>query len=143
MIKMKTTQISKNPHMQDDSKWQADHFEIVLTNVPKEGNKPIKTFVTYYSLGIGHRNRLGISKPKLNQVLESLIMERDALEYSFEDWCANLGYDNDSIKAKNTYELCQKQTIEFKKFLGDDGFNKLISNLNEDSEVTEEILASL
>lgn len=42
--------------------------------------------------------------PTLEEVCYSLFM--DAYEGSFEDWCAELGYSDDSIKAKVMYEEC-------------------------------------
>ena len=39
----------------------------------------------------------------LYSVTEDAISARD---YSFEEWCANLGYSDDSIKAKNIYDTC-------------------------------------
>lgn len=39
---------------------------------------------------------------------------------SFEDFCANLGYDSDSMKAYKTYQQVLKQTEALKRVLGDD-----------------------
>lgn len=53
-----------------------------------------------------------IKPPTIKDVMYSLVMDSDAIEYSFSEWCDNLGYDNDSIKAKAIYEAC---TENFKK----------------------------
>jgi uncharacterized protein YnzC (UPF0291/DUF896 family) len=37
---------------------------------------------------------------------------------NFEEWCSELGLNDDSIRAKNTYEEVEKQTAELKIFLG-------------------------
>ncbi len=53
--------------------------------------------------------------PSLEDVLYSLIMDGDACEMSFEHWCSMLGYDEDSIKALETYRACQKNTNKLQK----------------------------
>lgn len=47
-------------------------------------------------------------KPHPADLLHSLILDSDAIGQSFENWCADFGYDNDSRKAFSTYEACQK-----------------------------------
>lgn len=39
-------------------------------------------------------------------ILYGLALDSSALEYSFEDWCSEYGYDSDSRKAHATYEAC-------------------------------------
>lgn len=39
---------------------------------------------------------------------------------SFEDFCSNLGYDSDSMKAHATYQQVIKQTESLKRIMGDD-----------------------
>ncbi len=51
-------------------------------------------------------------------VLHSLLMDMDAGAESFQDFCDNFGYDNDSIKALNTYHDCQKLGTEFRRVMG-------------------------
>ena len=45
--------------------------------------------------------------PTVASVLHSLILDSGAMGQSFNDWCANCGYSNDSIKALDTYRQCQ------------------------------------
>ena len=70
--------------------------------------------------------------PDLFSLLNCLVMDSDCLDYTFDDWCDNLGYDQYSIKAKQTYEVCIKQAIECKslfnieevrQYLEDNGLN--------------------
>lgn len=49
-----------------------------------------------------------LQAPKVDDILYSLVMDADACNYSFEDWCCNYGYDEDSRKALETYLACQK-----------------------------------
>ncbi len=49
--------------------------------------------------------------PQLDSVMEGLMMDGSAFfdGLRFEEWCAEIGgYDSDSIKAKETYEACDK-----------------------------------
>ena len=45
-------------------------------------------------------------KPKVADVLHSLILDASAADENFDDWCDNFGYSSDSIKALNTYKAC-------------------------------------
>lgn len=57
--------------------------------------------------------------PTLYDVLTSLKADATYGE-SFADWCANLGYDTDSISARETYFACQQSEDESRKFFGSD-----------------------
>ena len=71
---------------------------------------------TFFSKGSGHKGKW----PNVKEVLWALLMDADALEYDFDEWCDNLGYDNDSIKAKKIYDLCRDLGRKVIDFLGDD-----------------------
>jgi len=44
----------------------------------------------------------------LDEVLWSLLMDSEYGDIgSFDDWCSDFGYDNDSIKASKIYDLCR------------------------------------
>lgn len=53
-----------------------------------------------------HKNMAVAPTPA--SVLYCLISDSEANEYSFNDWCDNFGYNNDSIEAFNTYQACCK-----------------------------------
>jgi hypothetical protein len=44
--------------------------------------------------------------PDCEDVLACLLRDGEALDTSFVDWCDNFGYDDDSIKARATYDAC-------------------------------------
>lgn len=46
--------------------------------------------------------------PTAAEVLYSLMLDGEAINESFSDWCSDLGYDSDSIKALNTYRECEE-----------------------------------
>ena len=45
-------------------------------------------------------------KPKIADVLYSLFSDSQAADLNFNDWCAEFGYSDDSIKSLNTYKQC-------------------------------------
>jgi hypothetical protein len=68
-------------------------------------------FSSDYKTGTGLRkmNKRGDMKPewpKAEAVLYCLLMDGDALDQSFSDWCACFGYDEDSRKAESIYFQC-------------------------------------
>ena len=55
------------------------------------------------------RNRSVPEKPELEGVLYCLVMDAVfSSTSSFEEFCDNSGFDSDSVKAKETFEACQK-----------------------------------
>lgn len=98
-------------------KWECDAWRVTLGK-----------FTTDYYTGTGHRkmpanvkpnNNFGI-KPKPTvpcaaDVLYSLLSDASAADQSFGDWCADYGYDADSISALNTYQVCEKIGHEMRK----------------------------
>ena len=68
-----------------------------------------------YWMGSAHTR-----EPDAASVLSCLLSDADALQYSFEEWAANLGYDPDSRKAERIYQLCVRQGERLKRLLGDD-----------------------
>lgn len=55
--------------------------------------------------------------PKLKDVLYSLATDYSCAQDTFEDFCANLGYDTDSRKALDTYLKCQESGHKLRKIL--------------------------
>ena len=53
--------------------------------------------------------------PSAASVLHSVVMDSSADSEPFGDWCSNLGYEEDSRKALETYLLCQAQSQMFRK----------------------------
>jgi len=43
----------------------------------------------------------------------------DALNNTFTNWCNNFGYSDDSIKAKEIYDLCLQRGIEIRNLIGE------------------------
>ncbi len=53
-----------------------------------------------------------IKPPKIEDILYSLTMDADAIQYEFSDWCDSIGYDTDSIKAKATFDACRDNAVK-------------------------------
>lgn len=102
----------RNPlSSKDENDWQNTAHEWLLT---------LNGVSFRYYTGIGHRTPkmpytaplaeiLRRSKPvtpKLEDILESLRLDASARLMSFQDWCDEFGYDQDSIKALNLYTQC-------------------------------------
>ncbi len=107
-----------------DDRWVCDQWRVVFSNERS-------TWTTCYYTGLGLRGepllrvqdggpppqrgtlmweRIEKSRPpvtpKKADVLCALCLDAQAADSNFNDWCINFGYDNDSIKALNTYKQC-------------------------------------
>ena len=63
-----------------------------------------------------------VSKPKplnIDDILYSLILDSQFSNETFDDFCDNFGYNNDSIKANEIYRACQKNSKKVKTFITD------------------------
>jgi len=54
--------------------------------------------------------------PTAASVLHSLLLDSDAINSCFSDWCADFGYNDDSTKALNTYKACCKICQQLRGF---------------------------
>lgn len=53
--------------------------------------------------------------PVAATVLHSLLLDSSAVGQSFREWCQDFGYDDDSIKARSTYDACQENADKLHK----------------------------
>lgn len=86
--------------------WTHDEWRVMFRHKGKE-------FVTEYRTGTGHRtkDKFGREKavaPKAADVLHSLCLDARLGQDTFPEFCANLGYDEDSRKALASYLECQE-----------------------------------
>ena len=89
-----------------DNNWDCDQWRVTLQS--KAGS-----WSTDYFTGLGHRSKP--VKPKIADVLYSLFLDASAADENFNDWCANLGYSDDSISAFNTYKQCLDTATQLRK----------------------------
>jgi hypothetical protein len=58
--------------------------------------------------------------PTAEGCLDCLLSDAQAGEQSFEEFCSEWGYDEDSRKAERTHGACQRVAREMRRLLGDD-----------------------
>lgn len=75
-----------------------------------------RSFETNYFMGSGHAGRA----PETNEVLSSLRTDCYAGELTFEDFCSDYGYDEDSRSAYGTWEDCAAMRRRIAAWLGAD-----------------------
>lgn len=56
--------------------------------------------------------------PSITDFVYSLLVDSEAIDYTFDDWCANFGYDTDSRSAYSTYEECVQIGIQLRSGIG-------------------------
>lgn len=120
----------------------ADGWEHIAWTITLKYNG--RTFVTDYKTGLGwvkipnvetvilannrHAELLAtpkyVQKPTVADVISSFL-PGDSIDVKFSEWCAELGYSDDSIKAKEIFELQREKEIDLKRFLGNDLWNKI------------------
>jgi hypothetical protein len=59
------------------------------------------------------------SDPTAADVLDCLLSDAQMGTGTFEDFCADLGYDTDSRKAFDTWQACERIAKSLPRFLGD------------------------
>ena len=110
-----------NPTMNDLESSRMNHYKVTLKRKYKlKGNHldsryGFKRITLFYSQGSYFTNN-----PKVEDVLDCLKSDYLASLDSFNDFCDEFGYSNDSIRSKKTYEACVKNGKKLQKFLNDD-----------------------
>lgn len=59
-----------------------------------------------------------VTIPKIDDILNCLFLDSQAGTETFEDFCLNFGYSNDSIQALDTYKACQENHFKLLRALG-------------------------
>lgn len=146
-------------HLDEETLWLSDKFSVMITSkeigsIPQVfeysmgvgHRKPInkrkvdeiknlknRNFKKTYSNMINVKAKYEAcsipTKPNIDDVLYSLVMDSRYLYESFDDWCDNFGYDSDSKKAFSIYEDCIKNAKKLKA---------LNININEASEAFQD-----
>ncbi len=83
------------------------------------GNSPDATFPDG-ALGMQPVPNWKPTPPTAADVLHSLILDANARDETFPEWCDSFGHSDDSIKAKATYDACILSGIQITRLLGDD-----------------------
>ncbi len=107
-----------NPSME---RQDMNHYKVTLKRKYKlQGNHldsryGHKQMTLFFSQGYGIDG-----EPKYSSVLNCIKSDYQVAIDGFDDFCSNCGYDNDSIKAKKTFDACVRQGKKLEKFLSDD-----------------------
>ena len=106
-------------HIRDPLTTKSDDWQATADQWLVEFRHDAGFFTVDYYTGSGHRKntaRGSIAKvPKIKDVIHSLYMDSMAADENFHDWCSNFGYDDDSIKALNTYKECLNQAVKLRQ----------------------------
>lgn len=115
-----------------EEKWKCDEWRVTLKSgridstseyftglghrkLPKfVFGQPAKSDNTAYARRWREDNAKPVA-PSSAGVLYSLIRDGEAIDQSFTDWCSDLGYDEDSRKALQTYDECCKSGQKLRK----------------------------
>lgn len=80
---------------------------------------------TFYSTGAIQSDKNHPILPKPADVIYSLLMDADVLDYNFSEWASNFGYDEDSRKAEKIYKDCQEIALKLIRGLGSEEIKSL------------------
>lgn len=97
-------------------------FKMFFTKAEKKTIHPDK-------LRIGQYEALAV--PSLASVLHSILWDARLGQESFDDFCWNMGYDNDSISAFDTYRECMGMYKRIRKVLDPEHIEKLETILED------------
>jgi hypothetical protein len=116
---------------QKEQNWDCDQWRVTLSS--KAG---FHSFDYFTGIGLRIRRYYGYGskwdamqkkhyddkpqKPKVADVLYSLIMDASAADENFHEWCDNYGYSDDSIKAMNIYKSCLEIAVALRKHFSPD-----------------------
>ena len=85
--------------------------------------------VKFNNSGIIIGRKYALKQPKLVDVLWSLVMDSDVLNYSgFEDWADSFGYDTDSRLAEKTYNQCMDIALQMNSMFDLDTLQELFQD---------------
>ena len=65
--------------------------------------------------------------PDAMNVFYCVAIDARSASYTFDEFCAELGYNNDSIKDRRTYKACKKNSAKLLELLGEELFNKFMN----------------
>ena len=93
---------------------------------------------TQFYCGLGHVIKTKISSkpimpkaPTIKDVMQSLLLDASANDESFNNWCANYGYDSDSLKAFNMYQQCCETANKLNKTFTRNELNEMREALQD------------
>ena len=116
-----------NPTMNSVESSKMNHYKVTLKRKYQTKKNYLGTKYAYKTMTLFFSQGYGISgEPTLDNVLDCLKSDYICARDGFEEFCANCGYSDDSIRSLKTYKNIQRQSKKLKTFLGD-SFNQLLN----------------
>lgn len=91
---------TEQPAIGDAKPWKCDAWRVAFDK------RNVTGFSETYYMGLGNRKEGKPVAPNAAEVLYSLLSDADAASMTFEEWCSEFGYSDDSLRALNTYNKC-------------------------------------
>jgi hypothetical protein len=67
-----------------------------------------------------------LPKPKFTDVMSSLLLDSEAIDYAnFEEWADSIGYEVDSRTAERMYKACLEIGLRLRRLVGDAAMKEL------------------
>jgi len=112
----------------EDKEWPHFLWNVTITMLDNKGYWTVP-----YKTGVGlvektAKSKLNPYRPQVERpkkptnadIMYSLLLDAYAANESFSDWCSDYGYDDDSIKALNTYKTCCEYAVHLRKTFSPD-----------------------
>ena len=101
----------------DDCDWEHHKSIATFHRGDSRSNNPDIAIVESFDFHMGMGTN---GEPHAADVLHSLCLDIASAEISFEDWCADYGYDSDSRKAERIYNACNAEAKKVRRLFSDD-----------------------
>jgi hypothetical protein len=108
-------QVESNPHM-PEARDGSRHWKVTL-------RKGAARLTVPFTQGSAHTKT-----PTAIDVLSCLASDAQSADYTFAEWCSELGFDADSRSAEKTFKAVKKQSAALRRFLGDGLFRALLQD---------------
>lgn len=93
-------------HVED--KWEHNAWKVTL----RFGKR---TLTADFKMGMGNQG-----EPPIPDVVAAIVRDADCGNYSLDEFCSELGYEEDSRKAEKIWRQCKAMLPKVKKFFGAD-----------------------
>ena len=88
-----------------------------------------KCKLTYNNKSMNFNYSIVISLTKnditIDNCLYSLLLDADSIDYTFNEFCDNFGYNHDSMKANKIYKACIKTSKQLNRLFNADELKQL------------------
>lgn len=127
-LQLSWSKTDRNPDIVDQE-WQADHYAVTIAG------RGLPTSL-YFSIGKGNHGEA----PTIEGVLETLAMSARSFREAdgFKDWAEGLGFNSDSIREKECYEIGVRTMEDLERTIGEDAMEELLWNTTDSYTLEQE-----